>query len=277
MAGYADEAAAKDAGFKDPESLLAAVQWRGRMRDQESQPTPSSEGLYRRSPSETPSVTPAPKEEPPAPEPAASPEDFQLPEEVMERLDEDLVDVIRKMNDHYKGLNASQRNELQSLQEELRRRDESVMSEQDQLEEVEFDKVVQELGEDWQETFGEGTAQDLHRRAQTDPLAGAQLEQRVRLFETMDAIRRVDAEQGYKPSSVSQAVPWALQRRYPDKFQQALRGNSPQGPRRGVTASRPTQRNTPITSKDKLLRDLHKKYPDGGFTVQEEDEFQDEI
>jgi hypothetical protein len=276
MAGLADANAAKEAGFKDPDALLAAVQWRGRLREEGEQPAqPSEQALYRRSPP-APSETPA-QQAPPAPETVEQPQgevpEFQLPAEKMDLLDEDLQDVIRQMTDHFQSLTASQRQDLESLRGELKRRDESVMSQQEQQEEAQFDQVVQELGEDWQEIFGEGTAQDLHRRAQTDPLAGAQLEQRVRLFEATDAIRRVDAEQGYKPADIPQAVPWALQRRYPDKFQQAVSRT----PRRGVTASRPTQRNTPPSAKDKLLRDLHKKYPDGGFTKQDDEEFGEEI
>lgn len=277
MAGYADADAAKEAGFSDPKALLAAIEWRDKMRTPEA-PAPSEQGLYRRQ-----SATPAQPQ--PVTVPVVDPKEvgevpigtkqFELPADKMDLLDEDLQDVIRQMNDHYQGLNASQRQELESLRAELQRRDESVMSQQEIEEELQFDKAIQELGEDWHDVFGEGTAQDLDRRAQTDPLASAQLAQRVKLFETMDAIRRVDAEQGYKPSPIPQAVPWALQRRYPEKFQKAILGTSTK--RRGVTASRPTQRNTPPTAKDKLLRDLHKKYPDAGFTMQDEDDFGDEI
>jgi hypothetical protein len=94
----------------------------------------------------------------------------------------------------------------------------------------------------------------------------------------VEAVREVNAKQGYKPMTLEQEMQWALMQRYPDKFQQSISGNSnSSGPRRGVTASRPTQRNTPPSAKDKLLNDLHKKYPSAGFTQQDDDEFEGEI
>jgi hypothetical protein len=279
MAGLADATAAQAAGFQNSEALFAAIKWRGQLLTPGTQPAqPSEQGLYRR-PAES-ATAPAR----PAPETVVEPEEtgevqrFQLPDELVDRLDEDLVGLVRGMNDHYENLNAGQQKELQSLRAELRERDEALALQQGQDEEAQFDEVLNNLGEEWRDVFGEGTGTELARAGQADPVAMTNFNHRSMLFDAVGTVREVNAKQGGKPMTLEQETQWALMQRYPDKFQQSISGNSNSpGPRRGVTASRPTQRNTPPSAKDKLLRDLHKKFPDAGFTKQDEDEFDGEI
>jgi hypothetical protein len=277
MAGLADATAAQAAGFQNPDALFAAIKWRSQLLTPGAQPAqPSGQGLYRR-PGDTP-PTPAP----PAPEPVAEPEGefkpFELPDEKLMGLDEDLQEVIRQMNDHYQGQGASQQKELQSLRAELKQREDSLAMQQGQDEEAQFDRALNDLGKEWQDVFGEGSGTELARAGHNDPVAMTNFNHRALLFEAVEAVREVNAKQGYKPMTLEQEMQWALMQRYPDKFQQSISGNSnSSGPRRGVTASRPTQRNTPPSAKDKLLNDLHKKYPSAGFTQQDDDEFEGEI
>jgi hypothetical protein len=106
---------------------------------------------------------------------------------------------------------------------------------------------------------------------------------RALLFDTVQAVREVNAKQGYKPMALEQEVQWAMMQRYPDKFQQIISGNSngKPGQRRGVTASRPTQRNTPpksqnakvLSSVDAMLRKRHGY----GLDMGHEEEFDGDI
>ncbi|MHC4121744.1 MAG: hypothetical protein ACYSWO_30095 [Planctomycetota bacterium] len=279
MAGYADADAAKADGLSTPEALHAFIRGRGQLLTPGTQPAqPSEQGLYRR-PAQPP-ATPSR----PAPETVVEPEEtgdvksFELPDELVNRLDEDLVGLVRGMNDHYENLNAGQQKELQSLRAELRKRDEALALQQGQDEEAQFDEVLNNLGKEWRDVFGEGSGVELARAGHNDPVAMTNFNHRSMLFDAVGTVREVNAKQGGKPMTLEQETQWALMQRYPDKFQQSISGNSNSpGPRRGVTASRPTQRNTPPSAKDKLLRDLHKKFPDGGFTRQDEDEFDGEI
>ena len=272
MAELADALAAQAAGFKDPEALLAAIKWRGQLLTPGVQPAkPSEQGLYRR-----PTTTPAQ----PAPEPVAEPggevQPFQLPSDKMDLLDEDLQDVIRQMNDHYQQ-------EVASLRSSVSQREAEIAHQQAQDEGILFDKVVQGLGEDWQDVFGEGNGSDLARSGQTDPVAMTNFNHRALTFDAVQAVREVNAKQGYKPMTLEQEVQWALMQRYPDKFQQTISGNSnsKSGSRRGVTASRPTQRNTPpkgqnakvLSSVDAMLRKRHGY----GLDMGQEEEFDGDI
>ena len=244
MAGLADAAAAQAAGFETSESLFAAIKWRGQLLGSGAQPAqPSEQGLYRR-PAQQPSPAPPAPETPAAPEVTADVKPFQLPAEKMDMLDEDLQDVLR-------GMHEDQQKELQSLRAELKQRDNVLASQQEQDEETQFDKAVQNLSDDWQDVFGEGSGTDLARAGQADPVAMTNFNHRALLFEAVDAVREVNAKQGYKPMALEQEVQWALMQRYPDKFQQVVSGNSNNNPgQRGVTASRPTQRKTPPKTQD---------------------------
>jgi hypothetical protein len=259
MAGLADATAAQAAGFQSPEALFAAIRWRSQLLTPGAQPAqPSEQGLYRRSAPAVPAPTPTPPA--PAGEPEGEVAPFQLPADKMGLLDEDLQEVIRQMNDHYQSQNSSQQKELQSLRAELNRREESLAIQQEQNEELQFDEAVQSLGENWKDVFGEGSGRELDRQGQSDPVAMTNINHRRLLFETVQAVREVNVKQGYKPMTLEQEVQWALMQRYPDKFQQIISGksNGKPGPRRGVTASRPTQRNTPPKSQNaKVLSDVN--------------------
>lgn len=251
MAGYADADAAKAAGFESPESLFAAVKWRSQLLQPGAEPAqPSAQGLYRRrQPPKSDSAAPAPA---PKAEETTESKPFELPAEKLEMLDEDLVSVLREMH-------SSQQQELQSLRQQLQERENMIASQQEQNEEAQFDEAVQNLGEHWRDVFGEGSGSDLAQAGQSDPMAMTNFNHRAMLFEAVEAVREVNAKQGYKPMSLEQEIHWALMQRYPDKFQQAISGNS--SPKansgRGVVASRPTQRRTPPKShNDKLLSSI---------------------
>ena len=279
MAGLTDAAAAQEAGFQDPQALFAAIKWRGQLLTpgaQSAQPSAQAtgQGLYKR-PAQTP-TTPAAL--PPETDVGAESEDgpFELPADKMDLLDEDLQDVIRQMNDHY-------RNDLQSLRTELKQRDEMISLQQGQDEESQFDAAVQNLGEDWQDVFGEGSGRELAQTGQSDPVAMTNFNHRTLLFEAMQTVREVNSKQGYKPMSLEQEVQWALMQRYPSKFQEIVSGNSngKPGRNRGVTASRPTQRNTPTKSQNaKVLSDVNamlKKRKGYSLEMGQEEEFDGEI
>jgi uncharacterized protein YqeY len=253
MAGYTDAAAAKAAGFENSESLFAAIKWRSQLLAPGVQPPkPSEQGLYRR-PAQEPvrPATPSP-ETVVVPEETADFKEFQLPADKMDILDEDLQDVLRNMNEHYQQ-------ELKSLRASVSQREVNLARQQEENEEVQFDKAVQQLGDDWQDMFGEGSGADLARVGHSDPVAMTNFNHRALLFETVEAVREVNAKQGYKPMSLEQEIHWALMQRYPDKFQQIISGSSSKGSvQRGVTASRPTQRKTPPKSQNaKVLADVN--------------------
>jgi hypothetical protein len=260
MAGLTDASAAQAAGFQNPEALFAAIKWRGQLLTPGAKPvqTATEKGLYRR-PAQQPTVPVQPVATPVA-EKTPEVKPFALPSEKMEMLDEDLQDVIRQMSEHYQQ-------EIASLRASVSQRESDLAAQQQEDEEKQFDQIVQNLGEEWQDVFGEGKGRELASAAQSDPVAMTNFNHRALLFDTVDAIREVNAKQGYKPMSLEQEVQWALMQRYPDKFQKIISGNSNgnSGPRKGVTASRPTQRNTPpkgqnakvLSSVDAMLRKKH--------------------
>lgn len=261
MAGLADAAAAKAAGFDNPQALFSAVRWRSQMMVPAAEPTaPAAQGLYRRSEQPAPApmanamanamakdiakVTP---ETPPAPSGDVKP--FQLPADKMDMLDEDLQAVLREMHQHYQQ-------EVAALRSSVSQRDEDRVRQQQYDEELQFDQAVQNLGEQWKDVFGEGHGSELARAGQRDPVAMTNFNHRALLFQAVQTVREVNAQQGSKPMSLDQEVQWALMQRYPDKFQQALSGASPSRP--GVTASRPTQRRTPPkTQNAQVLADVN--------------------
>lgn len=273
MAGLADASAAQAAGFQNPEALFAAIKWRGQLLTPGAQPVQpvSEKGLYRR-----PAQQPTAPVQPPVAESKAPAEvkPFALPPEKMEMLDEDLQDVIRQMNEHY-------HQEVASLRDSVSQRESDLARQQQEDEEKQFDQIVQGLGEEWQDVFGEGKGRDLASAGQSDPVAMTNFNHRVLLLNTVDAIREVNAKQGYKPMSLEQEVQWALMQRYPDKFQKTISKNSGSSQRNGVTASRPTQRNTPpkganaklISTVDAMLRKKHGT----GLDMGHEEEFDGDI
>jgi hypothetical protein len=175
---------------------------------------------------------------------------------------------------------------LQSLRDSVGQRESDLARQQEQNEEMAFDAAVQNLGEEWRDVFGEGSGMDLTRAGQSDPVAMTNFNHRALLFETVEAVREVNAKQGYKPMALEQEVQWALLQRYPDKFQQTISGSSNgsasgSGQRRGVTASRPTQRSTPSKGRNaKVLSDVNamlKKKGRASLDMGQEEEFEGEI
>jgi len=261
MAGLADADAAKQAGFDSPDSLFAAIKWRGQLLSQAEQPVATSpEGLYRQRQTDESSAKTETSDGQSKP--------FTLPDDKLELFDEDLQEVIRDMNDHYQQ-------ELASLRETVSQR----QPEQEPDESAQFDNLVQSLDE-WQDVFGEGSGTELQRRGQSDPTAMTHFNHRAMLFDAVEAVREVNAKQGYKPMTLEQEVHWALMQRYPDKFQTNILGAS-SGSGRNVSASRPTQRRTPpktrddktLVEVDRMMRDRHGY----GIDMGQDEEFDGEI
>ena len=278
MAGYKDAAEANLAGFGDPKSLFAAVKWRSQLVTPRDKPTKTFEqGLYqpKQIPPQIPTQTPQAVEKVEGEE--ASP--FDLPEDKMDMLDEDLQDVLRNMNTQYQNQNASRQQEVQSLRAELKQREDSLASRQEQGEEKQFDDAVQSLGKDWEDVFGNGSGMELASAGNANPVAMTNFNHRALLFEAVQAVREVNANQGYKPMDLGQEVQWALMQRYPDKFKQTISGNS-KGSRPGVTASRPTQRNSPPKGQNnKTLSAVNAMLSKRGVSLDmgQEEEFDGEI
>lgn len=256
MAGYADAKAAQADGFKSTEDLFAAVKWRSRLLSEPEEPV-SPQGLYRQKEQ--------PKEEPVQ---ETEVEPFQLPADKLDILDEDLQDILRQMNEHYQK-------EVQSLKSVVSQREvENAIDES-----VQFDELVQTLN-DWKDVFGEGSGVDLAQKGKRDAAALTSFNHRAMLFDAVQAVREVNAKQGYKPMTLEQEMQWALMQRYPDKFQETISGKS-SGIQSGAVASRPTQRRTPPKSHNaKVLADvdamLRKKH---GYALSraDKDDFDGEI
>ena len=145
-----------------------------------------------------------------------------------------------------------------------------------------FDQAVQDLGENWQDVFGEGSGSVLARTGLSDPVAMTNFNHRSLMYDAVQAVREVNAKQGYKPMTLEQEVQWALMQRYPDKFQQTISKNSNSSGRRpGVTASRPTQRNMPPKSQNaKVLKTVDamlRKRHGYGLDMGSDEEFEGEI
>jgi hypothetical protein len=256
MAGLADADAAKAAGFQDSDALFAAIRWRSQLLTPGAQPAVASvqeqvpgTGVYRR-PTQQP---PAPvfQEPTPKPEESAGVTPFELPADKRDMLDEDLLAVLDQMNAHYQQ-------EFKTLRSSAGQREAELARQQAAEEESRFDAAVQALGGDWEDVFGEGSGADLQRAGHIDPVAMTNFNHRALLFEAVEAVREVNAKQGYKPMTLEQEVHWALMQRYPDKFRNVISGNSQPSGRRGVTASRPTQRKMPPGSQNqKVLADVN--------------------
>jgi hypothetical protein len=198
-------------------------------------------------------------------------------------LEEELVTVLDEMNQHYQQ-------ELKSLRSSVGKRESDLVRQQEQEEEAAFDKAVQDLGEEWQDVFGEGGGADLARTGQRDPVAMTNYNHRALLFETVEAVREVNARQGYKPMALEQEVQWALLQRYPDKFEQTISGNSNSnsngsadgsGQGRGATAGRPMQRSrSPKTQDERSISAVNamlKKRHGYSLEMGQEEEFEGEI
>ena len=246
MAGYADADAAKADGFGTPEALHAFIRGRGQLL------TPERDGpLYGR------------KKTPPPAEEAESPESkpFELPPDKLEVLDEDLVELLNQMNEHYQQ-------EIQSLR-----------GSRQEIDEVsQFDQEIQNLGEQWQDTFGEGPGEELAHEARLNPTAMAAFRNRDELFDVVQTLRDAGAQNGLAPMTLQQEIRFALMQRHPDKFQQIVSGKVKPKSR---STNRPTQRNTPPrTQNDKTLAAVNRMLSKKGrskLTADPGDDFDGEI
>ena len=146
-----------------------------------------------------------------------------------------------------------------------------------------FDQAVQKLGDDWQDVFGKGDGPTLDHAGKQDPIAMTAVNHRVMLFSAVEAVREANQKQGFAPMDLEQEVQWALMQRYPDNFQQQLRRNfdAQAQNRRGVQASRPTARKTPLGSRnDRLLSAVDAKLKAkgrSGLDMGQDEEFDGEI
>ena len=228
MAGYEDADAAIADGIGSVEALQAFVRGRGQLLAPKAGTSVPAD-FYKK-----PGENGQPGDDPLKP--------FELPEDKLEMLDPDLRDLVEGMNSHYQQQIASLR---------------SAQSQEQQLSEsAKFDETVRSLGTGWEEVFGGEPGDRLLQSSQADPIANAKLQQRITLFEDVQAVRKVNQERGFKPLSLEQEVQFALMQRYPDKFNQSISGTSRS--RQGVTASRPTQRRTPPrTQSAKVLSDIN--------------------
>lgn len=252
MAGFSSAEDAKKFGFKDAETLLAAVQLQGRAFTQPAKPSRTSYVEAPKTPETPPTTIPA--EVPPTsddlafkPFKVANPEIF----------DDELLKLIDAQNQH----NAAQFAQLAAkLKTEEQQSPVTKRVEQ-------FDQAIQELGPEWEAEFGKGGGDGLFRSTDADAIAAAQ--NRIDLFDAANFVQQQNIERGGKPMTVQQEIQWALMQRYPDKFrQQLLRQTQAKAEaRRGTQASRPTARTTPPGTRNaRLLSNLQSKYPGVDFS-----------
>ncbi len=267
MAGFSSAEDAKKFGFKDSESLLAAIQWQGRSFTQPAKPTRTSYLEAPKKPDAQPTTIPA--EKPPQgdelalkPFKPANPEIF----------DEELLKLIEAQNQHYAEQFESQNRrhaaQIEQVASRLKGLDADDQQRQVQQEVEQFDQTVQGLGPEWEAEFGKGDGHALFGR--TDAESVAAIQNRVDLFDDAKLVRRANEERGGKPMTVQQEVQWALMQRYPDKFKQQLlrQSQAKAEARKGTQASRPTARTTPLgTRNERLLSTLQHKYPKVDFSA----------
>lgn len=264
MAGFSTAEDAKGAGFNDPEALLAAVQLMGKTF---SKPVKVSRDSYLGAQTPESQPTQIPAEAPPTGDDLAykpfKPDNPEL-------FDEELLKLIDAQNAHHAA-------QYEQLAARVKDREARNQWEEGVQRVNSFERVVQGLGKDWESVFGKGDIDDLATR--TDVESQRATQNRLELFKDVERVRRLNAEQGGKPMSLEDEVQWATMLRYPDKFKQQLRRTSEAKAqaRRGVQASRPTARKTPLGTRDeRTLARLQAKYPNAGFN-QSDDEIGGEI
>jgi hypothetical protein len=93
----------------------------------------------------------------------------------------------------------------------------------------------------------------------------------------------MNSKRGYEPMNLDREIMFGLMHRFPDKFQQRLSGglNGQPVQRRGVRASRPTARKTPLPSRDartlQAVDSLLRRKGRGGLDMGHEEEFDGEV
>jgi hypothetical protein len=264
MAGYADAAAAEADGLGTPEALNAFIRGRGQLLAKK--PTEPTE-----QPASHPYKPATPQASPPKADPDSSEfKPFELSEQDVEILDEQLQDTIRRLNEHNQRQFDALRNSQQS-------REQQSAEEHVEAEVRQFDQAVQKLGGEWQDVFGEGNFDELVARGQTDPTARLALEYRRELFDAVQTLREVNDQRGLEPMDLQREIGFGLMHRFPDKFHKLLSGSSSEPTQRRTSLNRPTQRRSPDARQDPLLNRLHKKHPGAGFTAQDDDDLGGEI
>jgi hypothetical protein len=267
MAGFSSAEDARKLGFKDPESLLAAVQWQGRSLTQPAKPSRTSYLEPRKTPDTQPTTIPA--EKPPQGDDLAfkpfKPSNPEL-------FDEELLKLIEAQNQHhaaqFEAQNRRHAAQIDQVASRLQGRDADEQQRQIMQQVEQFDQTVQGLGAEWEAEFGKGGGDTLFGRTNAESVAAAQ--NRVDLFDAVNLLRRANEERGGKPMTVQQEVQWALMQRYPDKFRQQLlrQRQASAEARKGTQASRPTARTTPQgTRNERLLSALQQKYPGVDFSA----------
>lgn len=261
MAGFSTAEAAQQAGFKDPEALLAAVQWRGRSLAAPAKPSRSSYLEPPKTPETRPTTIPA--EKPPQGEQPLQGDDLAFKPfkpSNPEIFEEELLKLFDEQGKHF----AAQYDRLAS---QLKGREENDRQRQALQRVEQFDQIVQNLDKEWEADFGKGDADGLFSRSDEPSVAAAK--NRLDLFDAVNEVWRLNAEQGGRPMTLEQEVQWALMQRYPDKFRQQLSRPRQAGSaeRSGVQASRPTARKAPPGKRDeRLLSALQAKYPQVDFS-----------
>jgi len=260
MAGFASPQDAQKAGFKDPETLLAAIQWRGQALARPAQATP---------PAEVPKTPPAQPTTIPAETPPGGGATTFKPFKPAnaEAFDEELLKLLDEQHKHYAAQFEQQQKQFDQLASRLTARDEEDRQREFARQAEQFDNAVQALGKDWEAEFGQGSGEAIFRRTDATSIAAGNA--RKDLFVAVNLLRRANAEQGGAPMTPDQELQWALMQRYPEKFKQHLRRESEAKAqsRRGVQASRPTARKVPLGTKDeRLLSALQTKFPNVDFS-----------
>ena len=261
MAGFSTPQDAQKAGFKDPESLFAAVQLIGSAF---SKPVNLSRSSYVEP--KTPEIPPTqiPAEKPPKGDDTAFP---PFKPDNPDIYDERLLALLESRDKQYAAHFQQQQRLLEETTARLRAREQEDQQRQQMQQIDQFDRAVQELGKDWEAEFGQGPGDVLFGRTDAESVAAGR--NRVELLRAVQVLRQANAEQGGKPMSPSQELQWALMQRHPEKFKQQLRlaSEAKVSSRRGVQASRPTARRTPLgTKNEQLLSTLQAKYPAVDFS-----------
>ncbi len=262
MAGFSSAEDAKKYGFKDPESLLAAVQWQSRSFTQPAKPARKSYLELPKTPETQPTIIPA--EKPPEREKRSEGDDLAFKPfkpANPEIFDEELLKLIEAQNEHYAA-------QVEQIASRLKGRDADEQQRRIAQQVEQFDQAVQGLGAEWEAEFGKGDGHALFDRTDAESVMAAQ--NRLDMFDAVNLLRRANAERGGKPMTVQQEVQWALMQRFPDKFrQQLLRQRQAKAEaRRGTQASRPTARTTPPGGRtERLLSSLQHKYPQVDFSA----------
>lgn len=273
MAGFSSAEDAKKFGFKDPEALLAAVQWQVRSFTQPAKPSRTSYLEPQKTPETRPTNIPAEKSSQGETSPSGDDLAFKpFKPANPEVFDEELLKLIEAQNQHhaaqFEAQNRRHAAQIEQIATRITGRDAEDQNREVMQRVEQFDQAVQGLGPEWEAEFGKGGGDVLFGSTDAESVAAAQ--NRLDLFDAANFVRQANAERGGKPMTIEQEIQWALMQRFPDKFQQQLlrQRQAKAEARRGTQASRPTARTTPPgTRTERLLSSLQTKYPGVDFST----------